>query len=1635
MKRIEKMLLSILLIASMSCTSVLAATTTDFNKMNTNAKSEATASVTSVGVDSVIASTFQSWCYTQLYGRLLSTAGSMMMSVSQYCSDSDEFQTAMSYVNTLVFGGSSTGSDVAEIKEMCAKILLEVQELEELVENGNKDISTKLANMNKEDMYTLYTEAWEADVEACMESSGAPNYRKVHDAFKDYMKYAQSCESKTVLSDSDHVVTESEVTDKRDNLFEQFTQMSEETYDKTETKLDRDDFYKNAMFLSDDIDKQIISVLDDLLKAMQGSGNEDNKTRYIDRAAQVAYNSLPYSSQQAQFVDNAVQRQLTEIGIVLMVWQEFQAQRAEYFQELYDEKSIDADDEVLENYGVSLNNFYIEMRDLMVPYFTGKATNGGIQKVVDKWLNGKIYLEGTLDGRYIYLDSYVREESTKDITVQTTDDSYLAQTDWAFYANESANGYLDYRIKEYYDSGTKKDGTSTPNFVKKENTFKRDAIVVANKSGEVSVVPVYLMTADSLGTDNFYLKKFDYNYENTFGVSDCHVPTVDYYNLVRGTYTDGLNTFKCLSSSAQLKSLLTNNYYASVGNSPYKYLESLMTNEQYADNPLHLLINTGTTDSRHGFADNTAYAVFRTLDISDGKSYSLSDENWDLATVDQYDLQDNRDEDDVKNSMYAVMLMNGEEEYRSNIQTTVIGTGSYEVSYEAAAPYDAASVEVETTEAGIQANAGKSVTVNVKLSDQQTIREVYVEYFDDAGMTHSCGKEKLVSDYATNLVKYGEDGNAQIHFRVPYAHVKLTIYTECAEYDNGICPTCKEYEAPSTTTIDGKEYYEISNAGQLYWFAALVNNDQTHAKFDKSNISENAILRDNVYLEGITDRWPSIGMNGEQYAGTFDGDGYGIFSLNGNVDRDNPDYDNGNPGLFNVIGAEGKVQNLIVDDAYVWDTCYMDDPEHLCTAVIAAVNYGSIDSVLVKNSVIDSSLLLDCKGGIAGKNGTGGKITNCAVVDTDICAYLYPVGGICAKNYGTVQGNHTYQCRFLSYGPTTEHGAIIAEQSDTGISSSNYYYTDSEVSADYGEVRTKEEFKNQKVLSDFVNSSGYDGSWYQDDTMDYPVPVKEKYNECTVTYVLNGGEENNNPTTLEKGKTVNLQDPVKKGYDFEGWYLEDTFKTKCESITGNQRAITLYAKWGGLSNYTITYELNGGTNAKENPASYRIDSEDIILADAVRDDYTFLGWFTDEACTQKVTLIPKGSYGDIVLYAGWELLPTLDKEGDHYVISSYEDLMAMAYLCETEPDVYASASYVQTQNINCGMGAWELAIGSEEHPFVGTYNGQGNYIAGLRPTEQVSGLFGVIGTGGYVKNVYVVDFDYEKPAEHAGGLAGINYGTIDSCGSGAKILLNIFVERENGEKVSVAELNSVIRGTKVAGGLVAINEGIIENSSSKADVVIEASDNEETYAGGLAGKNMGTIKNVCHTGSVTGGTYSGGIAGSHSAGTSGTDAVIQYGYNAGTISGKYTGGIVALCKNTNIKDMYYASTSETAAYSLEDASLGVTKMELADMKKESFVTVLNDLIADTGYSTWTLNAKLNNGYPRLGQDNSEANIIESVRQGVFGTIDGTDDMKDTGNSNISDTGDKSQAVMWMMIVAASLVIAYMLHVMNNKRQR
>ena len=143
----------------------------------------------------------------------------------------------------------------------------------------------------------------------------------------------------------------------------------------------------------------------------------------------------------------------------------------------------------------------------------------------------------------------------------------------------------------------------------------------------------------------------------------------------------------------------------------------------------------------------------------------------------------------------------------------------------------------------------------------------------------------------------------------------------------------------------------------------------------------------------------------------------------------------------------------------------------------------------------------------------------------------------------------------------------------------------------------------------------------------------------TVSYDYDGGslaqgEYNRTSFTVETNFT--LKEPQKTGYTFDGWYDEQGNKITVLDANLAGQNLVLTARYNIIT-YSITYNLNGGTNAAENPDTYTVEDR-IELVDATKTDRDLVGWYAAEDFTgNPITTIEKGTTGDIVLYAKWKV--------------------------------------------------------------------------------------------------------------------------------------------------------------------------------------------------------------------------------------------------------------------------------------------------------------------------------------------------------------------------------------------------------------
>jgi uncharacterized repeat protein (TIGR02543 family) len=126
----------------------------------------------------------------------------------------------------------------------------------------------------------------------------------------------------------------------------------------------------------------------------------------------------------------------------------------------------------------------------------------------------------------------------------------------------------------------------------------------------------------------------------------------------------------------------------------------------------------------------------------------------------------------------------------------------------------------------------------------------------------------------------------------------------------------------------------------------------------------------------------------------------------------------------------------------------------------------------------------------------------------------------------------------------------------------------------------------------------------------------------SIYYGLGGGINHvDNPASYTIESAITLQNPTRAGYTFNGWSPEGIISA------GSTGTKDFAANWT-VKEYSIRYELDGGENHANNPATYTVVDADITLQSPTRSGYNFGGWLPGNT-------ISSGSTGNKSFTAQW----------------------------------------------------------------------------------------------------------------------------------------------------------------------------------------------------------------------------------------------------------------------------------------------------------------------------------------------------------------------------------------------------------------
>lgn len=143
------------------------------------------------------------------------------------------------------------------------------------------------------------------------------------------------------------------------------------------------------------------------------------------------------------------------------------------------------------------------------------------------------------------------------------------------------------------------------------------------------------------------------------------------------------------------------------------------------------------------------------------------------------------------------------------------------------------------------------------------------------------------------------------------------------------------------------------------------------------------------------------------------------------------------------------------------------------------------------------------------------------------------------------------------------------------------------------------------------------------------VPDKEIFADQTTCNLVS-----DDPTPVFQGET-----PTRDGYTFSGW-------SPAWSSTVTE-TVTYEAQWTPIPQYTVTYDLNGGTGtAPESVTEYANTSVTVASGDGLsRIGYTFAGWKDDLGNSYAGQFILTQ---DVTLYAQWNPSENTQYKVEHY---------------------------------------------------------------------------------------------------------------------------------------------------------------------------------------------------------------------------------------------------------------------------------------------------------------------------------------------------------------------------------------------------
>lgn len=252
------------------------------------------------------------------------------------------------------------------------------------------------------------------------------------------------------------------------------------------------------------------------------------------------------------------------------------------------------------------------------------------------------------------------------------------------------------------------------------------------------------------------------------------------------------------------------------------------------------------------------------------------------------------------------------------------------------------------------------------------------------------------------------------------------------------------------------------------------------------------------------------------------------------------------------------------------------------------------------------------------------------------------------------------------------------------------------------------------------------------------------------------------------------------------------------------------AMYGPFCNYPATFTYNASTEKWSVSVNAR---GNMVFTDKGNGELKLPGYVIAQRLSPSQTIA--AGYNDLSIVTDAEInypaTPSLTLNGkgteaEPYLIENAAQIKQLASLCDAGASSqglhFALAGNIDLSSVSASV---YNPIGTDENPFMGTFDGKGYTVTGFKVNGKGftnTGLFGVIGKEGTVKNLNISKAFVTSTGMYLGVVAAVNFGTIDN----------------------VQVLDSKVDGDgEVCGGLVGLTQaGTINRSSYTGTVLTQA---------------------------------------------------------------------------------------------------------------------------------------------------------------------------------------------------------------------